>query len=165
MCRSLNLYMKYYMCGNILWCIYWECVQAAGVSASHFAAWWGRSQEDEAFSPSPSMLTPYPSRHASTTIWRGVRGGGKGRRRAWPGRAEPCIGFWSAFESAPPSSFFLYNLFPSTLLFNTLGGPTPTPTCCSSSLTKGTISEPHWPECRIAEFFFCLFFLNFIPSC
>lgn len=36
-----------------------------------------RNPEDEAFSPSPSMLTPYSPRHASTTIWRGARGGGK----------------------------------------------------------------------------------------
>ena len=28
-------------------------------SPHHIAAWWGRSLEDEALSPSPSMLTPY----------------------------------------------------------------------------------------------------------
>lgn len=40
-----------------------------------FIAWWGRSQQDDTISPSPSMLRPYSPRHASTTIWRGVCGG------------------------------------------------------------------------------------------
>lgn len=46
-----------------------------------FTAWWGRSQQEEAVSPSPSMLTPYSPRHASTTIGRGLCGGGWGRSR------------------------------------------------------------------------------------
>lgn len=117
-------------------------------SPHHIAAWWGRSQEDEAFSPSPSMLTPYSPRHASTTIWRGVWGGGKGG-----GGFDPVI---RSRVSGSGRLFLLLFLIFFTLhsSVTTWEGQTPTPTCCSSSLTKGTISEPHWLECRIADFFF-----------
>lgn len=67
-----------YICG-IFYGVFIESAFKRLESPHHIAAWWGRSQEDEAFSPSPSMLTPYSPRHASTTIWRGVRGGGEGR--------------------------------------------------------------------------------------
>lgn len=67
-----------YICG-IFYGVFIESAFKRLESPHHIAAWWGRSQEDEAFSPSPSMLTPYSPRHASTTIWRGVRSGGEGR--------------------------------------------------------------------------------------
>lgn len=52
-----------------------------------------------------------------------------------------------------PSSFFLI-FFTLHSSFTTWEGQMPTPTCCSSSLTKGTISEPHWLECRNSWLFF-----------
>lgn len=59
-----------YICG-IFYGVFIESAFKRLESPHHIAAWWGRSQEDEAFSPSPSMLTPYSLRHASTIIWRG----------------------------------------------------------------------------------------------
>ncbi|KAI9524102.1 hypothetical protein NQZ68_021064 [Dissostichus eleginoides] len=43
-------------------------------SPHHIAAWWGRGQEDEAFSPAPSTLTPSETRKHNTM--EGVGGGG-----------------------------------------------------------------------------------------
>lgn len=49
------------------------------------------------------------------------------------------------------SSLFSQRSFYPPLFFPpTFQGQTLTPTCCSSSLTKGTISEPHWFEASIS---------------
>lgn len=52
-----------YICG-IFYGVFIESVFKRLESPHHIAAWWGRSQEDEAFSPSPSMLTPYSDTQA-----------------------------------------------------------------------------------------------------
>lgn len=107
---SLNLYKKY---------IYTEYFTTYLLSAfmrlecPHcFTAWWGRSQQEEAVSPSPSMLTPYP-RHASTTIWRGLCGGGWGRSRIDLSVQFSQVPIGVIRSAAPP---LLYRAFASALL-------------------------------------------------
>lgn len=117
MCCSLNLYKKY---------IYAEYFMTYLLSAfkrlecpHRLTAWWGRSQQDDSISPSPSMLTPYSPRHASTTIWRGgvwwrIWGGSRTdlsvqtcSDRFWlavPGQLSPLLLYWS-LASAPLSLF------------------------------------------------------------
>lgn len=146
MCRSLNLYMKYIYAEYFM--VYLLSAFKRLESPHHIPAWWGRSQEDEAFSPSPSMLTPYSLRHASTTIWRGVRGGGKGR-----GGFDRVIQSHVSGSGGQLSLLLFFIFFTLHSSFTTWEGQMPTPTCCSSSLTKGTISETVWLECRIADFF------------
>lgn len=56
------------------------------------------------------------------------------------------------YTSTVPSHFLNTHIYLHSS-FTTWEGRMPTPTCCSSSLTKGTISEPHWLESRIADFY------------
>lgn len=133
MCCSLNLYKKY---------IYAEYFMTYLLSAFKrlecphcFTAWWGWSQQDEAVSPSPSMLTPYPPRHASTTTWRGWCGGGWGRSSVrlwwvWSGRLPPPL-YWS-FASA------LLSLWAEAK-------PQPPPVAAHLWLRESS-SQPHWHE-------------------
>lgn len=75
MCRSLNLYKKYILCGIFYGVFIESAFKRLESLRIALPARWGRSQEDEAFSPSPSMLMPYSPRHSSTTTWRGSWGG------------------------------------------------------------------------------------------
>lgn len=115
------LFFKYiyeiYICGIFYGVFIESAFKAAGVSASFFAAWWGRSQEEEAFfSPSPSMLTPYPPRHASTTIWRGVRGGGKRGGGLDLSQSAVCQAPVNICRSTLPPPFLDYSLASTLLL-------------------------------------------------
>lgn len=106
-----------------------------------FAVWWGRSQQDIVSPPPLSMLTPYSSRHASTTIWRGECGGGVGRSWTDPPVQTCSDRFW--LVSGPAASPLLnWSLAFARLSLFAEPPPPPTPTCCSSSLTKGFISRP-----------------------
>lgn len=98
----------------------------------------------EAFSPSPSMLTPYSP---VDTQAQQYGGGCKVEQRAEAG--STCSGAvsgalvdYSQVSFPPPSFPECFWTLRSSL--TTREGRMPTPTCCSSSLTKGTISEPHW---------------------
>lgn len=138
------------MCG-IFYGVFIESAFKRLESPHHIAAWWGWSQEwNEAFSPSPSMLTPYSIRHASTTIWRGVRGGGKGRGGFNPLKQSHVSGSGWYLKVKSSSVFSQCSFYPPLFFLPTLEGQTLTPTCCSSSLTKGTIYEPHWFKASIS---------------
>lgn len=57
-------------------------------------------------------------------------------------------GWWSKVSVS--SLFSQRSFYPPLFFLPTFQGQTLTPTCCSSSLTKGTISEPHWFEASIS---------------
>lgn len=132
---------------NILWCIYWECVQAAGVSASCSgmagAEPGGRGRLSP--SPPPCWRLILLDTQAQQCGGGGVGGGGKGG-------GVSLVLFLKKFLT-------LRSFTTPRKREREKKKSAKSPTCRSSSLTKGTVSEPHWLfKCRIADFFF--FFLS-----
>lgn len=152
MCCSLNIYMKYIYAEYFM--VYLLRVRLKRLeSPHHFLQHGGGGARRKR-----PFLAPPPS------CWRLILldtqaqqyGGGceveeRGEADLTCRRAQ-CVRRRLIFAGRLSLLLSLIILFSLHSSFKTWEGQTPTPTCCSSSLTKGTISEPHWLECRIADF-------------
>lgn len=147
MCRSLNLYMKYIYAEYFM--VYLLRVRSSGWSLRIILQHGGGgARRMRPLAPPPPcwrliLLDTQAQQY-------GGEGGARWRKRGVEGGSDPVIqshasGSSSGRLSLLPLFFFsLVMFFILHSSFTTLEGRTPTPTCCSSSLTKGTISELTW---------------------
>lgn len=117
MCCSLNIYMKYIYAEYFM--VYLLRVRLKRLESPHHFlqhGGGGARRKRPFFSPSPFMLTPYPPRHASTTIWRGVRGGGKRGGGLDLSQSAVCQAPVNICRSTLPPPFLDYSLASTLLL-------------------------------------------------
>lgn len=144
------LYMR-----NILWCIYWECVQAAGVSASFSQRGGGGACCGvRRYAPPPPCwrLTLLDTQAQQC-------GGGGGGVTRWSREVGEAVGHSHSLllDLSCPTLFYRH---PRWLNASPAPAPTlprpPTKCCNLTSLTKGNIYEQDWLACRVAECHFSL---------
>lgn len=145
MCRSLNLYMKYIYAEYFM--VYLLRVHSSGWSLRIILQHGGGGARRT------RPLAPPPP------CWRLILRDTQAQQYGGGCEVEEMdeVDLTWRYSQVNSPSFFPLIIFTLHSSLITWEGQMPTPTCCSSSLTKGTISEPHWLECRIADFFFFFF--------
>lgn len=113
MCRSLNLYMKYIYAEYFM--VYLLRVRSSGWSLRIILQHGGGGARRTRPLAPPPPCWRLILRHASTTIWRGVRGGGK-RGGGFDLAMQRCVSGagWCSQVNSPSS--FSECFLPSTLL-------------------------------------------------
>lgn len=148
MCRFFWIYIWNIYVRNILWCIYWE--RSSGWSLRIILQHGGGGARSET-----RPLAPPPP------CWRLILldtqaqqyGGGcevEEKDEVDLTKQSHVSGSGWYLKVRSSSFFSRCSFYPPLFFLPTSEGQTLTPTCCSSSLTKGTISEPHWFKASIS---------------